>query len=169
VATGVGTWTSPDGASWSERRETLGLSVNGAATRNSALWVALDDGVRALEGDGAVGLTADRSAMVAHAPILAPLAPPNARSPWSLPWPRVTFGFVEQRTPVRGRWEAFVLIAIPFGRAPRPNGAAAQIATATSERDAALAAAATTFASRGDDESAAYARAAVQEREALRP
>ena len=102
-------------------------------------------------------------------PNLTRLAPPPARGPWSLPWPRVTFGFVAQRTPVRARWEAFVLIAIPFGRAARPNGAAAQIATATAERDAALAAAATTLTSRGDDESAAYARAAAQEREALRP
>jgi hypothetical protein len=84
VATGVGVWTSPDGAAWSEREETLGRSIASAAATDR-LWVAIGGDLVALDQIEAPidpPPTATRGA-----PLLPALAAP------ALPWPRVTIAF----------------------------------------------------------------------------
>ncbi len=45
----LGVWTSPDGATWTERTETLGRRVAGAATMGERIWLAIDSSLVALD------------------------------------------------------------------------------------------------------------------------
>ena len=49
IATGLGVWTSPEGANWTERSETLGRRVAAAATLGGRIWLAIDSGLVAFD------------------------------------------------------------------------------------------------------------------------
>src|SRR5262249_24092727 len=142
VATGVGVWTSADGAAWTERDETLGRSVDAAAVTDR-IWVAMEGDLMALDD-------------IAPPPGVPPAAAPvrsafPALAPAAFPWPHFTIAFTAHegraitahQTTDRDGWSILFLVGIPLGRSPRrgtdARGAAA-LAAERLERDAALAA-----------------------------
>jgi hypothetical protein len=172
IATGLGVWTSPDAASWTERTETLGRRVAGAATVGNRTWLALDDRLaavdltRAEEGSGAGGPTPAFVAGAGPAPISnRRLLPPT------LPWPWVSALFAaERRTPDRLGWEAMLLLTFPLGRNGSRQGDPTALAAERIRRDEALARDETDLESdpAGDIETDARLEVLQQEREALR-
>jgi hypothetical protein len=170
VATGLGVWSSPDGVTWIERHETLGRSVAGAATEGTQTWLALDDGLSAID------LTVPESDVplpdrIAPGPVgFTPLS--NERLAGSaLPWPWVTAMLGAERTTDRRIWEVMLLLTFPLGRGPTHVDAMA-VAAERSRRDQALAReqidlAAAASAGAGE-EGAARLESVLQEREALR-
>jgi hypothetical protein len=145
VATGVGVWTSPDGAGWTERDETLGRSVASAAATDR-IWVAIDADLLALDEIGPPGAAPSASATAD-----APVTPRPTLAAPAFPWPRLTIAFAAHDTLAysarqsasRDGWSILVMVAIPLGRSarrgPDARGAAA-LAAETVERDATLAA-----------------------------
>ncbi len=181
IASGLGTWTSPDGITWTERTETLGRKVAGAATVSGRVWLAIDDGLVAFDPSAGehepahVSASASTGAGAAIGGGLAPL-PTRRLVPPALPWPEVTALFGIARTPDRRSWEVMMLLTFPLGRAPGRRGDPTALATESARRDQALAreqvdlaAAADTDDQELDDgERQARLDSIRQEREALR-
>lgn len=173
IATGIGVWTSDDGATWVERTEMLGRSVAGAAALNDRLWLAVDDRLVALDASA----TADERSIGAALPGvgspsdagLATLPTRRLIAP-TVPWPWVTAMLGTERTPVRHTWSVMVLLTFPLGRVGGLRGDSTPLASALVQRDRALAAEQTDLraAPPGDDEVDARLAALQQEREALR-
>ncbi len=122
IATGVGVWSSSDGATWVERTEMLGRSVADAAILGDRLWLAADEGLIALGASpavaGAPGPAAWRAGGTPLDPALPALATRRLLTP-TIPWPWVTAAFGTERTPDRHAWTAMVLLTFPFGRGGR--------------------------------------------------
>jgi ligand-binding sensor domain-containing protein len=162
VASGVGLWTSSNGAAWREHPGALGRSLSAAAVSADRIWVAADGQLEILD-DEAPGPSA-RLAPVPAGALLprAPLTPPTFR------WPLLTLALATEQRQTRIGWSVVVLLTFPLGRraaGPGPTELAAELA----RRDAALAAEQVALASRAsDDEAVARARALEQERIALR-
>jgi len=172
IATGVGVWTSADGATWVERPETLGRSVAGAATLGDRVWLAVDDGLIAVDASRAV---ADPPTSEA----LSTIEPPGAAGLRALPtgrlirpaipWPWVTAVLDSERTPDRRVWSVMVLLTFPLGRMGAGRIDPASLASELVKRDLALAAEETDLrAAPSSDEIDARLAAVRQEREALR-
>jgi hypothetical protein len=173
IATGLGVWTSGDGATWVERTEMLGRSVAGAAAIGDRLWLAVDDRLVALDasataderstGAAPAGVGSPSDAGLAALPTRRLIAP-------TVPWPWVTAMLGTERTPVRHAWSVMVLLTFPLGRVGGRRGDSTTLASALVEWDRALAAeqADLRAATPGGDEVDARLAALQQEREALR-
>ncbi|HEX3905575.1 MAG TPA: hypothetical protein VH853_22310 [Polyangia bacterium] len=172
IATGLGVWTSPDGVTWTERTETLGSSVAGAATVGERTWLAIDNGLSAIDLTSVQSdrPRANRSFPIGApaAPGFAPLRPPRLVAP-ALPWPQVTAMFGAQRTIDRHVWELMLLLTFPLERAAGRRVDPTLVAAERARRDGALAGEEIELsAARGDGERAARLDAVLNEREALR-
>ncbi len=173
IATGIGVWTSGDGATWVERTEMLGRSVAGAAAMGDRLWLAVDDGLVALDASATAGEMSTGMAPAGAGPPsdtgLAVLPTRRLIAP-TVPWPWVTAMLGTERTPVRHAWSVMVLLTFPLGRVGGRRGDSTALASALVEWDRALAAeqADLRAAAPGDDEVDARLAALQQEREALR-
>lgn len=171
VATGLGVWTSSDGAAWTERAETLGRSVTGAATEGGQTWLALEDGLIALDLTASEASGPPPSQRAAIEPLgFAPLSNRRLAAP-TLPWPSVTAMVGAERTTDRRVWEVMLLLTFPLGRGPRRVDGT-PVAAERARRDQALAReeidlAAAAPAGAGA-ERAARLESVLQEREALR-
>ena len=124
IATGLGVWTSPDGATWTERTETLGRRVAGAATVGERVWLAIDNGLVAFdptaEEHGPDRRSPGRSMLPTDAAAgFAPIPTRHLVAP-TLPWPEVTALFGVARTPDRRSWQVMLLLTFPLGRGRRP-------------------------------------------------
>lgn len=171
VATGEGVYTSPDGATWQERRAWPGRSVAGAATIGSHVWIAVDGAIVPLDGTSAPpAAPARRVLQPAPRAVLAPLV--TGRLTGSVfPWPHVTLVFADQRTPLGDSWSLVVLFGFHLGRGPASAGERRGLAAELVRRDAELAAQEMDLAASTTDTdpaAAAHLRAIRQEREALR-
>ena len=178
IATGLGVWTSPDGANWTERTETLGRRVAGAATLGERVWLAIDAALVAFDPtDEERGLTR-RSPARAIAPAETGFAPLPTRhlAASRLPWPEVTALFGVARTPDRRSWQVMLLLTFPLGRVGGRHGDPTALAAESARRDQALAReqvdlaaeADTNDEERDDAEREARLDSVRQEREALR-
>jgi hypothetical protein len=182
IGTGLGVWTSPDGATWTERTETLGRSVAGAASMGLRTWLAIDSALVAIDlttperAPSPVFRTV-QSAAAREAGGMAPLrAGRLAASP--LPWPEVTALFgTERRTPDRHGWQVMVLLTFPLDRIAGRRVDPTFVAIERIRRDAALAREQIDLATGNDDhnegdddpdERDARLDSVLQEREALR-
>jgi hypothetical protein len=141
IATGLGVWTSPEGAAWTERTETLGRRVAGAASMGERVWLAIDNGLVAFdatdEGHGAGRRLAGRSSVPAEAGF-APIPTRHLVAP-TLPWPEVTALFGFARTPDRRSWQVMMLLTFPLGRAGGRRVDPTKVAAESARRDQALA------------------------------
>ena len=172
IATGIGVWTSGDGRTWVERTEMLGRSVAGAAAMGDRLWLALDDGLMALDASA----TARRETEAARdedGPLPdagLPALPTRRLIAPQVPWPWVTAMLGTERTPVRHAWSVMLLLTFPLGRLDGRRGDSTALAHALVERDGAMAAEQADLrgAAPGGDEVDARLAALSQEREALR-
>ena len=172
IATGVGVWTSADGATWVERPEMLGRSVAGAAIVGDRLWLAVDDGLVALDASAPAdegSATAARWTMEPPSGAGLRALPTRRLIAPAIPWPWVTAAFGTERTPDRHAWSVMVLLTFPLGRLGGRRGNPTALADELVQRDLALAAeqADLRAASSGDEVDARLA-AVLQEREALR-
>ena len=143
IATGLGVWTSPDAATWTERTETLGRKVAGAATIGERVWLAIDNGLVAFDPtDGEHGLdrrSAKRSPVPAEAAAgFAPIPTRRLVAP-TLPWPEITALFGVARTPDRHSWQVMMLLTFPLGRAAGRHVDPTALAAESARRDQALA------------------------------
>jgi len=144
IATGLGVWTSPDGAIWTERDDTLGRKVAGAATVGERIWLAIESGLVLF--DPMAGGQA--SARLSPRPLLrpaetaaagfAPLSRPRHAAP-TLPWPEVTALFGLARTPDRRSWQVMMMLTFPLGRAAGRHVDPTAVAAESVRRDEALA------------------------------
>jgi hypothetical protein len=172
IATGIGVWTSADGATWIERPEMLGRSIAGAASVGDRLWLAADDGLVALDASppreearigaalGVVGASA--GAGLRALPTRRLIAP-------AAPWPQVTALFGTERTRDRHAWTAMLLLTFPLGRLAARRIDSATVADELVRRDLGLVVEETELrAAPGGDEVDARLAALRQEREALR-
>jgi hypothetical protein len=170
IATGLGVWTSADGATWTERPELLGRSVAGAAWTGDRLWLAVDGGLVALDSGGEPrggwsagaapggGLSGGWSALPTRR-LKAPL----------IPWPWVTAMLGSERTPDRHAWSVMVLLTFPLGRAAGQRVDPTALSSELVRRDVALAAEEIDLlAAPPNDEVDARLAAIRREREALR-
>ena len=163
VATGLGVWTSSDGAAWTERAETLGRSVTGAATEGGQTWLALEDGLIALDLTASEASGPPPSQRAAIEPLgFAPLSNRRLAAP-TLPWPSVTAMVGAERTTDRRVWEVMLLQTFPLGTPVAAERARRDQALAREQIDLAAAAPAGAGAER-----AARLESVLQEREALR-
>ena len=168
IATGVGVWTSPDAATWSERRETLGRTVSGAATTGDRIWAAGGDGLIALaarpKGDAPVpgDWTAAGIGFV-------PLSTGRWASP-HLPLPLVTAVLDARQTFDRRAFAVMVYLTFPFGRVVGGRLDSTVVPRELVRRDEALAREQTRLEqdATADPEAAARLEAVLAEREALR-
>jgi hypothetical protein len=181
IATGLGTWTSADGARWVERRETLGRSIAGAAVLGNRLWLAAEDGLIAVD---AIGVTDEPSTEPAAEMATSesgdspadPGLPALRTRRWvapTVPWPWLTAMVGAEETPLRRVHTFMVLLTFPLGRAGGRRADPTALAAELVERDRALGQeqADLRAAARGDDEGDeidARLAAVRQEREALR-
>jgi len=131
IATGLGVWTSPDGANWTERSETLGRRVAAAATLGVRTWLAIDSGLTLLDRPS------PRPAIV-PAETAAPIPTRRLVAP-TLPWPEVTALFGLARTPDRRSWQVMMLLTFPLGRAAGRHIDPTVVAGESVRRDQALA------------------------------
>jgi hypothetical protein len=143
IATGLGVWTSPDGATWAERTETLGRRVAGAATIGDHVWLAIDSGLFAFdptaEEHGLGRRSAGRSIVPADAAAgFAPIPTRRLVAP-TLPWPEVTALFGFARTPDRRTWQLIMLLTFPLGRLAGRHVDPTALAAESARRDQALA------------------------------
>ncbi len=120
IATGLGVWTSPEGTTWTERTETLGRRVAGAATLGERVWLAIDSELVAFDptneehghdrrSPGGPLVSPEAAAGFAPIPTRHLVAP-------TLPWPEVTALFGLARTPDRRSWQVMMLLTFPLGR-----------------------------------------------------
>jgi hypothetical protein len=180
IATGLGIWTSSDGARWVERRETLGRSIAAAAVLGDRLWLAAEDGLIAVDAMGATDERATAPTETATAERGDPPADPGLQAlrtrRWvapTVPWPWLTAMVGAEETPLRRAYTFMVLLTFPLGRAGGRRADPTALAAELVERDRALAQEQTDLrtAARGgdeDDEIDARLAAVQQEREALR-
>jgi len=180
IATGLGVWTSPEGATWTERRETLGRKVAGAATLGGRVWLAIDSGLvtydptdekhqRHRPSPGRSMVPAEAAGGFAPIPTRHLVAP-------ILPWPEVTALFDLARTPDRRTWQVMLLLTFPLGRTGGRHADPTALAAECARRDQALArdqvdlAAETDISDEEVDDGEREARleSLRQEREALR-
>jgi hypothetical protein len=172
IATGLGVWTSADGATWVERSELMGRSVAAAAFTGEQIWLAVDNALHALDPNGdpreAWSAGASRPIGDLSGGGWATLSTRRLRAPL-IPWPWVTAMLTSDRTPDRHAWSAMVLLTFPLGRAgSRPVDPSA-LASELVRRDVALAAEEIDLlAAPPDDEVDARLAAIRREREALR-
>jgi hypothetical protein len=144
IATGLGVWTSPDGANWTERSETLGRRVAGAATMGGRIWLAIDSGLVTFDPkrqERAPGRPSPGPTLVppeTAAGGLAPIATRHLVAP-TLPWPEVTALFGLARTPDRRSWQVMMLLTFPLGRAAGRHVDPTVVAAESVRRDQALA------------------------------
>jgi hypothetical protein len=180
IATGLGVWTSPDGATWTERAEALGRRVAGAATLGERVWLAIDSELVPFDlTDGEHGFdprSAGRSMVSAEAAArFAPIPTRHLVAP-TLPWPEVTALFGAARTPDRRSWQVMMLLTFPLGRAGGRHVDPTAVATESARRDEALAREQVDLATEAgiddeevdDGEREARLASVCQEREALR-
>jgi hypothetical protein len=171
IATGLGVWTSADGATWTERPEMLGRSVAGAAWTGDRLWLAVDGGLVALDAGGE-----PRGGWPAGArPRTGDLSggwsalPTRRLKPPLIPWPWVTAMLGSERTPDRHAWSVMVLLTFPLGRLGSHHLDPTALANELVRRDVALAAEEIDLLDAPpDDEVDARLAAIRREREALR-
>jgi hypothetical protein len=173
IATGIGVWSSGDGATWVERTEMLGRSVAGAAAIGDRLWLAVDDRLVALAapataderttGSAPAGVGSFADTGLAALPTRRLIAP-------TVPWPWVTAMLGTERTPVRHAWSVMVQLTFPLGRVGGRRGDSTSLGNALVNWDRALAAEQVDLraVAPGDDEVDARLTALQQEREALR-
>jgi hypothetical protein len=144
IATGLGVWTSSDGANWTERSETLGRRVAGAATMGSRIWLAIDSGLVTFDPtrqERAPGRPSPGPMMVPAETAAGGFAPISTRhlvAP-TLPWPEVTALFGLARTPDRRSWQVMMLLTFPLGRAAGRHVDPTVVAAESVRRDQALA------------------------------
>jgi hypothetical protein len=144
IASGLGVWTTADGATWTERTEALGRKVVGAATVGQRVWLAIDDGLVAFDptaeeqGPARVPTGSRTVSPEAMGNGLAPL-PTHQFVPPTLPWPEVTALFGLARTPDRRSWQVMVLLTFPLGRAAGRRVDATTLTAESARRDQALA------------------------------
>jgi hypothetical protein len=177
IATGLGVWTSPDGANWTERGETLGRRVAGAATVGSRVWLAIDSELVTFDPtrqERAPGRRSPRPTIVPAEPTGGGLATRRFVAP-TLPWPEVTALFGFARTTDRRSWQVMMLLTFPLGRAAGRHLDPTVVAAESVRRDQALAHEQVDLATdAGDDddlddgEREARLDSLRQEREALR-
>jgi hypothetical protein len=170
VATGLGVWTSADAATWTERTETLGRRVAGAATLGDRTWLAIDDQLSTVELSAPAGSDDVGASPRATGVALAPISNRRLVAP-TLPWPWVTaLVGAEQRTPARGSWEVMLLVTFPLGRERNRQGQATALAAERTRRDGVLAREEAELENdpAGGAEADARLEALQQEREALR-
>jgi hypothetical protein len=170
IATGLGVWTSADGATWTERPEMLGRSVAGAAWTGDRLWLAVDGGLVALDSGGEPRGCWSAGAQPTGALSGGWSALPTRR--WKaplIPWPRVTAMLGSERTPDRHAWSVMVLLTFPLGRVGAHPVDPTALSNEIVRRDVALAAEEIDLlAAPPDDEVDARLAAIRREREALR-
>jgi hypothetical protein len=186
IATGLGVWTSADGGAWTERTEMLGRSVASAAIVGDRLWLAVEDGLVALDAgtmtddamkdesmnDGAMtdgaaarsGLTGTPTGAALPALVTRKLSAPT------IPWPWLTAVFTTEQTPDRRAWTAMLLLTFPLARSSGRRIDPTAVAGERVQRDRALAAEQVDLRDGGapSDEIDARLTAIQQEREALR-
>jgi hypothetical protein len=180
IATGLGVWTSPDGATWTEQAEALGRRVAGAATMGERVWLAIDSELVAFdptdEEHGLDPRSAGRSTVQAEAAArFAPIPRRHLVAP-TLPWPEVTALFGAARTPDRRSWQVMLLLTFPLGRAGGRHVDPTAVAAESARRDEALAREQVDLATEAglddeeidDGERQARLASVCQEREALR-
>ena len=143
IGTGLGVWTSPDGATWTERTETLGRRIAGAATIDDRVWLAIDSALVAFdptdEEHGRDRRSAERSRGPAGgAAGFVPIPTRHLVAP-SLPWPEVTALFGAARTPDRRSWQVMMLLTFPLGRVPGRRADPTTVAAESARRDQSLA------------------------------
>ncbi len=179
IGTGLGVWTSPEGATWTERTETLGRRV--AGPRPSAVesgWRSTAPGrarSRPTRTHGLDRRSAGRSTWPADAAAgFAPIPTRHLVAP-TLPWPEVTALFGVARTPDRRSWQVMMLLTFPLGRAagrhadPTTVAARAPAGTSRSRANRLTSREAGTNDDEVDDgEREARLESVRQEREALR-
>jgi hypothetical protein len=141
IATGLGVWTSPDAATWTERTETLGRRVAWAATVGDRTWLALDSGLVVFNPTTKEHAPARRSPGRASVPAEAGVAaiPTHHLVPPALPWPEVTALFGLARTPDRRSWQVMMLLTFPLGRVAGRHADPTAVAAESVRRDQALA------------------------------
>lgn len=176
LAGGLGLWSSPDAAAWTEQRGWLGTTVAGVAAVAGRVWLATESGLTPVRmdqpsaiGPGAVAVSADRPTRRGRVPSL-----------WC--WPTVTAAVTVDWSSrrsgawVRGTTTAFVLFRFPLERAPMLGGDLSALALERTRRDSELArlemaaeAAASDAVDPIDaDETTAWRELAADEREAIR-
>ena len=141
IATGLGVWTSPDGATWTERTETLGRRVAGAAILGERIWLAIESGLIAFDPTAEQHARRSTGRSIVRAETAAGVAPLPTRhlvAP-TLPWPEVTALFGTARTPDRRSWQVMMLLTFPLGRAAGRHGDPTVVAAESARRDQALA------------------------------
>ncbi len=143
IATGLGVWTSPDGATWTERAEALGRRVAAAATVGERVWLAIDSELVAFdptdEEHGLDPRSAGRAVVPAEAAArFVPIPTRHLVAP-TLPWPEVTALFGAARTPDRRSWQVMMLLTFPLGRAAGRHINPTAVAAESARRDEALA------------------------------
>jgi hypothetical protein len=180
IATGLGVWTSPDAATWTERAETLGRRVAGAATVGDRTWLAIDSGLVVFNPTTKEHALAHRSPGRAIVPAGAGAGfaaiPTHHLVPPALPWPEVTALFGLARTPDRRSWQVMMLLTFPLGRVAGRHADPTAVAAESARRDQALAREQVDLAAEADtneeelDDGEREARldSIRQEREALR-
>ncbi len=180
IATGLGVWTSPDGATWSERTETLGRRVAAAATIGERVWLAIDSGMVAFDPTDEAHQrhrpSPGRSMVQTEAAGgFAPIPTRHLVAP-TLPWPEVTALFGLARTPDRRTWQVMMLLTFPLGRTGGRHANPTAVAAESARRDQALARDQIDLAAEADPndeevddgEREARLESVRQEREALR-
>jgi len=174
IAAGDNLYTSPDGATWRERRAGAGRAAAAAAIGNR-IWLAADDGVVAL--DEIVTVPLGEADGTPPLPALSPLPTRRLLEP-VFPWPQLTLVFTAQHPPLPDGWSLVALVVFRLGRVAAARAEGGRLAAEVVQRDAALAAheielantptEATHTAHTADTARAAQLRAIRQEREALR-
>jgi len=172
IATGLGVWTSDDGATWIERPEMLGRSVAGAASTGDRLWLAVEGGLVALDAgnDPRAGWSADAPLPTGELPGggWSALSTERLRAPL-IPWPWITALLGSERTPDRHAWSVMVLLTFPLDRVGGHRIDSTALANELVRRDVALAAEEIDLlAAPPGDEADARLAAVRREREALR-
>ncbi|HLK92213.1 MAG TPA: hypothetical protein VKZ18_20130 [Polyangia bacterium] len=170
VATGLGVWTSPDAVTWTERRETLGRSVAGAATVGGRTWLATEDGLDPIDLSAADD-PAGASLPPADTGLDLPPAGNRHLGAATLPWPWITAVLGAQHTKDRRAWQVMLVVTFPLGRVAGARLDVAAVAAESARRDQLLARAQTELGGDGGDgdaERRALLESVLQEREALR-
>ena len=142
IGTGLGVWTSPEGGTWTERTETLGRRVAGAATLGERVWLAIDSSLVELAPTADEGAAARRSPgrsfMAEVGAGLVPIPTHRLVAP-ILPWPEITALFGVARTPDRRSWQVMMLLTFPLGRAAGRHADPTTVAAESARRDQSLA------------------------------
>ncbi|HVZ87808.1 MAG TPA: hypothetical protein VHG72_12615 [Polyangia bacterium] len=169
IATGVGVWTSPDAASWRERRETLGRSVRGATVAGGRIWLATGEGLIALDPHPREEDDATPAPWTVPGIGFAPLHTGR----WARPrvtLPLITAVVDARETVDRRAFAVMVYLTFPFDRLTGGRIDPTRVAGELVQRDEVLAREQTQLEQDAPIDAAAAARleAVLAEREALR-